>query len=135
MTDLEIPRNDLVVAYNQYQGERPTALCVCSAGVLRSPSIAYVLSGHPFNMNTRAAGIERSALFTVSAKHVLWADLIVCAEPYHADHILSLADKLTQNGHKVRAGVVTLNIPDTHTAYSPALLEAIEREAGRCIDL
>ena len=58
--------NRLANTHNPYQGDFKKVLCVCSAGLLRSPSTAFVLSQDPFNFNTIAAGInEDYALIVV----------------------------------------------------------------------
>ena len=50
--------NKLANTRNPYQGTSKRVLCVCSAGLLRSPTIAWILSNPPFNFNTRAAGVS-----------------------------------------------------------------------------
>jgi len=50
-------RNRIHNSSNPYQGKFKRVLCVCSAGLLRSPTTAFVLSQEPYNYNTRAAGI------------------------------------------------------------------------------
>ena len=58
--------NRLANTHNHYQGDAKRVLCVCSAGLLRSPTAAFVLSQEPFGFNTRAAGIaEDFALIVV----------------------------------------------------------------------
>lgn len=66
-------------AKNPYQGKYKRVLCVCSAGLLRSPTLAWVLSNEPYNFNTRAAGLEKShALIPIDDVLIEWADEIVC---------------------------------------------------------
>ena len=48
--------NRLGNSKNPYQGDFKKVLCVCSAGLLRSPTAAWVLSNAPFNFNTREIG-------------------------------------------------------------------------------
>ena len=43
--------NRLANTQNKYQGKYKKVLCVCSAGLLRSPTAALVLSQEPFNFN------------------------------------------------------------------------------------
>ena len=52
--------NRLANSSNRYQGEYKRVLCVCSAGLLRSPTAALVLSQEPYNFNTRAAGLDEA---------------------------------------------------------------------------
>lgn len=77
MTDFTMNRLDN--ARNEFQGEYKRVLCVCSAGLLRSPTTAVVLSSEPYNFNTRAAGLVREfALVPVDKVLLFWADEIVC---------------------------------------------------------
>ena len=72
-----ITRNRAQVITNPYQGDAKKVLCVCSAGVLRSPTAAYVLA-YERGYNTRAVGIEESSLIRVEEGLLHWADEIVC---------------------------------------------------------
>ena len=68
---------------NPYQGKYKRVLCVCSAGLLRSPTAAWVLSNEPYGFNTRAAGIDAGhALIPVDDVLIEWADEIVCMDIY-----------------------------------------------------
>ena len=49
--------NRIANSTNPFQKDYKRVLCVCSAGLLRSPTAAYVLSQAPYNYNTRAAGL------------------------------------------------------------------------------
>lgn len=60
--------NRAFVVGNSAQGRFRKVLCVCSAGVLRSPTAAWVFSNAPFNCNTRSAGTEDCALVRVDAE-------------------------------------------------------------------
>ena len=63
---------------NHYQGSRKKVLCVCSAGLLRSPTIAWILSNEPFGYNTRAVGTSQEyALIPLEPVHLHWADAVV----------------------------------------------------------
>ncbi len=67
---------------NPYQGNIKKVLCVCSAGLLRSPTAAVVLN-REYGYNTRACGIEPSfALIPFDEVLAHWADEIVVMEPY-----------------------------------------------------
>lgn len=64
---------------NSFQGAYKRVLCVCSAGLLRSPTAAWVLSNEPYNFNTRAVGLDKNfALISVDDTLLEWADEIVC---------------------------------------------------------
>lgn len=63
---------------NHYQGSRKKVLCVCSAGLLRSPTLAWILSNEPFGYNTRAVGTSQEyALIPLESVHLHWADAVV----------------------------------------------------------
>ena len=63
---------------NHYQGSRKKVLCVCSAGLLRSPTLAWILSNEPFGYNTRAVGTSTEyALIPLDDVHLHWADAVV----------------------------------------------------------
>jgi len=79
---------------NPYQGKYKRVLCVCSAGLLRSPTAAWVLSNEPFNFNTRAAGIDEGhALIKVDDVLLEWADEIVCMDEYQQKVLRERTDK------------------------------------------
>lgn len=87
--------NRMYVAKNPYQNTEERVLVICSAGLLRSPTVAAVM----WNMgyNTRAAGIDTGhALIPVDEVLVHWADSFVVMEdnmatiltkqyPYHIE--------------------------------------------------
>lgn len=56
MCDDKFVMNRIANASNKFQGSYKRVLCVCSAGLLRSPTAALVLSKDPYNFNTRACG-------------------------------------------------------------------------------
>lgn len=63
---------------NRFQGDRKKVLCVCSAGLLRSPTLAWILSNEPFGYNTRAVGTSSEyALIPLDDVHLHWADAVV----------------------------------------------------------
>ena len=63
---------------NRFQGDRKKVLCVCSAGLLRSPTLAWILSNEPFGYNTRAVGTSSEyALIPLEEVHLRWADAVV----------------------------------------------------------
>ena len=108
---------------NRNQGDFPKVLCVCSAGLLRSPSIAFVLSNPPYNCNTRAAGVEEEyALILVDRVLLEWADIIVCAGEEHVSPIKELLKEfLMENVHLIYC----LGLSDIYETRDPVLLEQI----------
>ena len=112
---------------NMYQGNYKRVLTVCSANMLRSPTIAHVLSADPYNFNTRSAGTAGFALIPVTEDLLVWADEVVCADTEHALHI---RDKMIQYG--LDKPIINLNLPDIYEYRNPKLIELIkERYAKR----
>ena len=108
-------------ANNPYQGRFKRVLCVCSAGLLRSPTAAVVLSGEPFNYNTRAAGIEKSyALIPVDDVLLDWAHEIVCMTADQKDQLLAMTDK----------PIICLGIDDNFEYRDPVLISLIKSRYG-----
>jgi predicted protein tyrosine phosphatase len=111
--------NRLANSTNPYQGKYKRVLCVCSAGLLRSPTAAWVLSQEPYNFNTRAAGITKEfALVPVDKVLLHWADEIVVMKPDQAEQIRDLLD--------TPKPIVVLNIPDEFSYRDPTLIELIK---------
>jgi predicted protein tyrosine phosphatase len=114
-------------AGNPHQGAHKRVLCVCSAGLLRSPTAAVVLSQEPFNFNTRAVGIEESyALVPVDEVLIAWADEIVVMTKQHRD--LLVAEFGTDGDFDpdpVFAKIKVLNIPDDFAYRDPELMKLI----------
>lgn len=109
---------------NQYQqiDKFKRVLTVCSAGMLRSPTAAYVLSMPPYCHNTRAAGVsEEYALVVVDEVLVAWADEIVFMEDEHRDQF---TEKFSCTGKDV----VILDIPDNFRYRDPKLMDLIREK-------
>lgn len=103
---------------NPYQGNYKKVLGVCSAGLLRSPTAAVVLSQPPYNFNTRAAGIVPDyALIPVDEVLLAWADEVVCMT---ADQIAPIKALMMRP-----KPIICLNIEDSHPSRDPDLIAAI----------
>jgi predicted protein tyrosine phosphatase len=106
---------------NPYQGKFPKALCICSAGLLRSPTIAYVLSNNGFNV--RAAGVHDYALVPLDEVLYEWADVLVFAEQNHLDAYI------TKNGGlPPQKPFFVLGIPDMYEFRDPELVKIIQEK-------
>lgn len=109
---------------NPYQGDTKKVLCVCSAGLLRSPTLAHLLSGDPWNYNTRAVGTDVGhALIPLEVVHLVWADLIICMNGEQERYIKEMQKSIKW---KVRAKVVCINVPDAFGYRDPALIELLK---------
>lgn len=104
---------------NPYQGPSKKVLCLCSAGLLRSPTAAFVLSMEPFNFNTRSAGIRDYALIPVDPVLLHWADEIVVMEKWMVDEVF----KFKEANGKV---VICLDVPDNFSFRDAELMELIK---------
>lgn len=110
-------------ARNPYQGDTLKVLCVCSAGLLRSPTCANVLH-QEYGYNTRAAGANGEyALVPVDAVLCEWADEIVFMEKEHYDLVRNDFADILQ--HK---RVLILNVPDKYEWNHPELRRLIQKQ-------
>ena len=122
--------NRLANVHNRFQGDFKKVLCVCSAGMLRSPTLAWVLSNEPFNFNTRAVGANPEyALIPIDEAHVEWADVIIVMNEDQAD----VVNRLLTNVRKDTAVHVT-NIPDRFEFRDPELVEIIRNKMFELFD-
>ena len=120
--------NRLANTKNPYQGKFKKVLCVCSAGLLRSPSLAWVLSNPPYNCNTRAAGMDNEyALVPVDEVLLEWCEEIVCAEKSHADDL----KELFRGNENLKKPIVVLDIPDSYRMRDPKLIAIINDQLTR----
>jgi len=102
-------RNQLANVGNKFQTTAKKVLCCCSAGLLRSPSLANVLHKE-FGFNTRAVGCDKEyALIPISQALIWWADEIVFVNKENFDSLnQEEKDEISDVGVKV----VFLNIED-----------------------
>jgi predicted protein tyrosine phosphatase len=112
-------------AASPFQGQIKRVLCVCSAGLLRSPTAAVVLSQEPYNFNTRAVGISREyALIPLDIVHLHWADEIVTMEQDHTDIVLQRLSDCGLSPDSVT--IIQLNLPDDFVYRDPELIRLIK---------
>ena len=106
-------------AHNRWQGKYKRVLCVCSAGLLISPTTAFVLSNIPYNYNTRSAGIDSSfALIPVDEVLIEWADEIVCMSEEQKVRLTAITKK----------PVINLDIEDSFAYRDPILIARIREQ-------
>lgn len=114
--------NRLATAQNPFQGEYKRVLCVCSAGLLRSPTTAVVLASPPFNYNTRAAGLVKEfALIPVDDVLLDWADEIVCMTSEQQQALELITKK----------PIICLDIPDNFKYRDPKLMKLIAEQYSK----
>lgn len=107
---------------NEWQGDIKRVLCVCSANMLRSPTMQVVLSSDPFNYNTRSCGTHDYALIQLTADLLSWADEIVCADTEHFNRVHYFHDRLA---YLKDTPIVNLRIPDIYGYRDPQLVQLI----------
>jgi predicted protein tyrosine phosphatase len=89
---------------------------VCSAGLLRSPTAAYVSANRGYN--TRAAGMEDYALVPVTQQLVDWADTVFCMDDYQ---VAVLKEKFDVEA-------VNLAVPDKFEYRNSELVKLLEEK-------
>lgn len=119
--EMNAEMNRLGNTQNPYQGSAKRVLCVCSAGILRSPTAANILH-EEYGFNTRSAGVSREyALIPVDKALMYWADEIVCMD---ADQEAILKARFEEY-QLTPIPVYNLNIPDAYCWGDPVLEEMI----------
>lgn len=115
-------------AKNPHQGKAKKVLSVCSAGLLRSPTIAWVLGNDPYNFNTRACGYDMGhALITLEPILLHWADEIVVVEPLLVKSIEYMFEKENIKPRPIH----DWGIPDYFAFKDPELIKIIRTEAEK----
>ena len=108
---------------NPFQGTDKKVLTVCSAGLLRSPTLAWILGQH--NYNVRACGIHDYALVPIDSVLVAWADIIIFVHPD-----IEFAHRMAYKSVKDKQ-IFTFNVPDIYEYKEPELVTILTKE---CID-
>ena len=126
-----VTRNRLGNSKNPYQGDFKKVLCVCSAGLLRSPTAAWVLSNPPFNFNTRAVGANPEyAMLLLDAVNVCWADEVVVMDNNQKTQVLALCEE-----YGWEKPVHVLNVPDNYGYRDPELVEVLTTELSQVFEV
>lgn len=111
--------NQLGNSKNPHQGKALKALCVCSAGLLRSPTIAKYLTS--LGYNTRACGTSQDyALIPITEALIKWADEI---------HVVSKEEPIVTSlvkGLELDTPIISLDISDSYGTFDPELEAMIE---------
>ncbi len=117
-------------ANNEFQGHFHRVLCVCSVGMLRSPTLAWLLSGDPWNYNTRSCGIEvNHAVIILDQVLLTWADVVICMERRHVHEVEQMLAKMKKKGRPANPLVLNFNIPDDYCFRDPRLIARLREEA------
>ena len=118
--------NRLANSGNPYQGDAVKALCICSAGLLRSPSIAKFLTEKGYN--TRCVGTSSEyALIPLDDVLLNWADEIHVVKEQHQS-TLEAIDAVKAQGGVFKKDIYVYDIPDEYRTFDPTLMALIEEE-------
>lgn len=115
---------------NPFQGDAKKVLCVCSAGLLRSPTAANVLHQH-YGHNTRAVGANGEyALVPVDAVLCEWADEVVFVEEDVYNYVWPNFSDILR-----RKKIIILNVPDQYEWNDPELRQIIKQQYEEKVDV
>ena len=125
-----IRRNQLGVIFNDYQGKYKKVLTVCSAGCLRSPTAAHILSSSPWSFNTRCAGTSSEyAIVPVTESLIIWADIILVMDSDQQKYVKDMQNKIFNDmeeywsyDFKIKP-IINLEIEDNYNYRDPKLVE------------
>lgn len=109
--------------HNPYQTNQCRILCVCSVGMLRSPTLANELHKR-FGYNTRSCGVsETHALIPINTALLNWADEIVFVDFDAYNEFTNTKEKEISIRALKDTGtdVFILNIPDDYDWNDPVL--------------
>ena len=125
---------------NPYQGPEKRVLCLCSASLLRSQTLATVLY-EKYGYNTRSAGVSDYALIPVSTALLEWADEIICVEQEVDVQLMNDIRLLVNQGlwveediDEIRRKTIALNIPDIYERMNPTLQQIIIEQYEEAIN-
>lgn len=109
---------------NPYQGDAVKALCICSAGLLRSPTIAKYLTGKGYN--TRAVGMsEDYALVPLSTALIAWSDEIHIVIEQYDNLMFELRER---DIDYPPSNIYVYDLLDIFGTFSPELEHLIDEE-------
>lgn len=127
-----IKRNQLGVLFNAYQGKYKKVLTVCSAGCLRSPTAAHILSSEPWNFNTRCAGLSTEyAIIPVTDALIVWADIILVMDSDQQTLINQMQERMFRDMDNWSLDyqfkqVINLEIEDEYDYRNPHLVKIMQ---------
>lgn len=125
VTKSEILRNNGCPIYNQYQGEYPRLLFVCSGGLLRSPTAAAV--GTTCGFNTRSCGSDlRLALVPISYTLVQWADQIIFMQDENKHQAYEIFRDCLEIIEKLQQRSIVWPVPDNYDYMDKMLVRLVK---------
>lgn len=125
-----VSRNRLWNCKNEFQGTDIKVLCICSAGLLRSPTTARWLSRNFKNVNPRAVGTsEDYALIPMDEVHLRWADVILCMDDWNMMYL-----EAALKSARLEREVHCLNIPDDFGFGNPGLETIVSHNIDQLLE-
>lgn len=103
-------------------------LFVCTQNKLRSPTAEAVFSGRP-DLEVASAGTARDAEIPISRDLLEWADVAVCMEKAHREHL-----RQKFKGAKSGERMLTLGIPDDYEYMDPELVRLLRNLVPHRLD-
>ncbi len=103
-------------------------LFICSRNKWRSPTAETIYKNNT-DLNVRSAGTEPTARIKLTAKTILWADLIFVMEKKHKQRMQEKFPFETANKK-----IIVLNIPDEYQYMDPELVEDIKTKVDSYIN-
>jgi len=103
-------------------------LFICSRNNWRSPTAEVIYKGMQ-DVVAKSAGTEATARIKLSAKLVLWADIIFAMEKEHKQRLVERFPLET-----IEKEIVVLDIPDEYQFMDPELVEEIKASVSPYID-
>lgn len=111
-------KNRLWNITNPHQGDAVKALCLCSAGLLRSPTLAWILGNEPYNFNTRAAGLTKDfALIYADDVLLRWADKIFVMDGEMQGEVVARCEDIG-----IDYSVHNMDVPDIYARRDEGLV-------------
>lgn len=105
---------------NPFQGKDPRALCVCSVGLLRSPTLANILIKAGWNARACGSDIDY-ALIPISVNLINWAHKIIFMNQSNYDQALKLFSN-TDEFQMIISKSIVLDIDDDSNYNHPRLI-------------
>ncbi len=124
---IKSPLNAVHNSTNANQGHQTRALVVCSAGLLRSPTVARILQ-QKLGWNVRCAGSSQAyALVPLSTALMTWAHHIIFVDNMSfMEAQWTCSDKLVWEEWQKK--IIVWDIPDDYDYMHPDLVAIVERK-------
>ena len=102
-------------------------LFVCSQNRLRSPTAENVFSNYP-GYSVRSAGLDKSAIVSISTEDIEWSEIIFVMEQEHKNKLMKRFGKICSNKK-----IVVLGIPDEYEYMDPTLINELKDKTSKYI--